>query len=44
MGDVLDEPDVNRDAAMLHEKLLTGFYESISLKNKVISVKDQLKP
>ena len=44
MHDVLGEPDVIRGATMLHEKLLTCYNESVSLKNKVTSVKDQLKP
>ena len=44
MHDVLSEPDVSSGVAMLHEKLLTCYNESIPLKKKVISVKDQLKP
>ena len=41
---VLDEPDISRGAAMLHEKLLTCYIECISIKKKVISVEYQLKP
>ena len=44
LDEILSEADPDRATSILHSKILEAFNESCPIKNKTISVKDQMKP